>query len=943
MKKMQKVMVCLAILMLLACSLSAAVSASSNTQDGIRVDILTAKDTYAANEDIEFHITVTNTNNFTVKNISVSALLPEGLTLKSGPLSKQFVNLAANGVETLTVIAVLEEQPGSSETGDTSPSDTGGSASSSTGSATASGSGDTAGSETGSSASFLTGETTTSKAGSSTSTTKSTTAGGVVITNPSVPLAPGLYTPTPQTGDSLRYGMLFPLILLFSLIGITLTLRFHIKAKRAISLVLCLCVMAGALGFFQFSDSLAADPPSFESEHTITAGGNSYTLTVTVAYNALPVFAINLTVSQDEFLTSGRSEPVYFYAEYPDGAGSILLMSDNDTVMAEMKDDGVYGTSGDDIENDGIYSCILMIDLSEENILYFYAVVTDDDGIRSDMVVIYIISAFTDSELADIQSVDDAIAALLASGEYIAADTETRKAMAEELLNQLAEEGLILAESLFYDEDAEIFTFEYKCGMLGGLILEDFDGCDGPEDTGDDLPVLGDPPLPPPDNGGSGIESAVILNAFEDTPYRREMYAQPKADWEDRGLATTLITAVTVPVIKDLKGYDIIWFAGHGVFIKYISAGVYTNDPLWLLNEELSGAADKSYSIDLKQQRLLHVNGATYAMLPSLISASYNQMDLHNSFVTFSSCQIMGSKGNISDSMANAFLNCSVRGFAAYHNTVFSDYSYGFMKTYLDNLIQSESTLSAFTSSLIEHGNNDIEWLKKEYLSGNLNISPLNYARLLVEHLPAYPCFRGDTAAKLVESTLQNGSFELSSTPVRWKTFADVRVITQLGDLNPTHGSRMAMLSTGIGAAKEDYIASFAGATQGSILQQTIKLSDDVDTLSFDYNMVSEEPPEYVGSQFDDTFVAEILDVNGTLLKQIVYMSVNTADWLPASGFKLTIGKDSGRPAWQTSWQSVSVDLTPYRNQIITLRFLVFDRGDSAFDSAALIDNVAIK
>jgi hypothetical protein len=94
--------------------------------------------------------------------------------------------------------------------------------------------------------------------------------------------------------------------------------------------------------------------------------------------------------------------------------------------------------------------------------------------------------------------------------------------------------------------------------------------------------------------------------------------------------------------------------------------------------------------------------------------------------------------------------------------------------------------------------------------------------------------------------------------------------------------------------------------------------------------------------QYNDTFIAQIPPTSGNVLQEIAYESVNTSTWLPASGFVLTVGKSTGRPAWQTGWKNASVDLTPYQNQTITIRFLVFDRGDMQYDSAALIDSVRI-
>jgi hypothetical protein len=157
-----------------------------------------------------------------------------------------------------------------------------------------------------------------------------------------------------------------------------------------------------------------------------------------------------------------------------------------------------------------------------------------------------------------------------------------------------------------------------------------------------------------------------------------------------------------------------------------------------------------------------------------------------------------------------------------------------------------------------------------------------------------------------------------------------------LGIAVPQDGGKMAILTTGIGSAQEDYLAG----TEGSVLSQTFKLTGDKTTLTFDYNVTSEEPMEYVSSEYDDKFMVQILDKDGNVLQQIAYESINTSTWIAMSGVDFEGGDGT---VYQTDWHNVTIDISAYSNQFITLRFIVYDVGDSAYDTAAVIDNVALK
>jgi len=110
-------------------------------------------------------------------------------------------------------------------------------------------------------------------------------------------------------------------------------------------------------------------------------------------------------------------------------------------------------------------------------------------------------------------------------------------------------------------------------------------------------------------------------------------------------------------------------------------------------------------------------------------------------------------------------------------------------------------------------------------------------------------------------------------------------------------------------------------------------------TLSFMYDVVSEEPMEWVGSQYDDKFQASIIDEEGNE-EVIVTETVNTSQWYEISGIDFYGGDDT---TYHTGWKSVNFDISKYRGKTITIKFHVWDKGDSIYDTAALIDKVEVQ
>lgn len=194
---------------------------------------------------------------------------------------------------------------------------------------------------------------------------------------------------------------------------------------------------------------------------------------------------------------------------------------------------------------------------------------------------------------------------------------------------------------------------------------------------------------------------------------------------------------------------------------------------------------------------------------------------------------------------------------------------------------------------------------------------------------------QGNINARLIENGIRNGDFENTSELAYWRYAGDAKVLNNLGEFKPQQGEFMAFISTGIGSSEVDYLSS----QEGSTLSQTFLVPDNANTLSFTYNVLSEEPMEYVGSAFDDKFFAELYDSSGKMINQVAFEAVNTSKWLTTSGIDFDGGDNT---TFHTGWKTVKGDISQYAGKTLTIKFTVFDVGDSAYDTGVLVDDVKI-
>lgn len=354
---------------------------------------------------------------------------------------------------------------------------------------------------------------------------------------------------------------------------------------------------------------------------------------------------------------------------------------------------------------------------------------------------------------------------------------------------------------------------------------------------------------------------------------------------------------VTVEDFKTLSNYGLIVVVSHGDSLFKGAFGSNQGQVVTYTYQEIGAADYLTYLPDLLLNRLaIGVNGKLI-ILPSFIKA-YNGT-FPNSLVYMGTC-----RSTYNFTMASAYLSKGAKGYFGFSEYVDSQYATDVFGVAIKDFLTSDKKASeAFSNATAAEGTQD-------------NNTP-----------PAKFQYRGWNELTMGGKKIQNAGFEEGITG--WQTEGDARTISSLASLNPTEGNKMAIISTGLGSVSDSNTA----------LIQNICSKEGKATLKFKYNFVSEEPMEYVGSSYDDSFVANVY-INDKVTN-LVQKSINNASWSKIDGINFAGGDET---TYTTGWADFSQDLGKItKDDTIKIEFRVSDKGDSIYDSAALIDSVSLE
>lgn len=199
-------------------------------------------------------------------------------------------------------------------------------------------------------------------------------------------------------------------------------------------------------------------------------------------------------------------------------------------------------------------------------------------------------------------------------------------------------------------------------------------------------------------------------------------------------------------------------------------------------------------------------------------------------------------------------------------------------------------------------------------------------------------------------------------------------VATGVGDSTltgfPRDGATFAILSSGL-VSDVDQPGIFADtALNGStvrgdsdldvtILKVDLAVPQGSNCLTFDFRFLSEEFPRYVGSSYNDAFIAELDTSTWTTSGSVItapdnfafdsdgnVVSINSTGlggMTPEAGagtpFDGGLGGGSNEDGAATTLLTASTTVTPGAHSVY---FSIFDQGDQALDSAVFLDNLIV-
>ena len=317
----------------------------------------------------------------------------------------------------------------------------------------------------------------------------------------------------------------------------------------------------------------------------------------------------------------------------------------------------------------------------------------------------------TSEDAAQMQLADDAMTALTESDEFAELDRSERLRAALDQVNELADSGLILPRSIFVDEENGMVSFEYTCGVLGGILVDE------PEEENAAISpaAMPDVNLQEMSNAAKGDHgTAMIYYAFDNTvnSSRYPYYSYMKGFWTAMGLTTRINTKVTVSDLRWMDRYDLCILSAHGAYYTYTRGWLWKHtrtEPVILLTEETSFAQDLAYGLDLLTHRVIKINGR-YCVTPSFFKNAYRFGQLKDTIIFSETCEFLGVDNSIDTSMADALIAGGAKGVIGYVNNVYTVYSRSMLWDTVNHLILGQTLEASLQHASDTYGANDLIW-----------------------------------------------------------------------------------------------------------------------------------------------------------------------------------------------------------------------------------------
>ena len=314
---------------------------------------------------------------------------------------------------------------------------------------------------------------------------------------------------------------------------------------------------------------------------------------------------------------------------------------------------------------------------------------------------------------------------------------------------------------------------------------------------------------------------------------------------------------------------------------------------------DVTGVCVDWKQIDLRRGALA-LGMDRYVVLPSHI-AKWRGAGYPASFVYLGACRSLWN-----GTLAMEFFAAGARAIAGYTGTVSNEFAYQEGSKLVSALVEEEELTEAA-----------MPW----------GIDP-TYPGTTLELF-------GASNLNVYDSDILNPSWETGDL-TGWLKDGHGQVASRLGGTEPVEGKFMALMSTGMG-----YTLQTGG------IEQVFCIPEYVEKVSIYWKLYSEEFQEWCGSEYMDTFQATLESENGNLTLVDTWIDALCPPGECANcGSQYTslsasdVEFDQG-DVWNIEWQKVDVSTAALTGAgPVTMRFFTGDVGDSIYDTVVLVDTV---
>ena len=651
---------------------------------------------------------------------------------------------------------------------------------------------------------------------------------------------------------------------------------------------------------------------------------------------------VGTLVSTSSSITVGSNDTVIFRftvnpgTAFTDSVSHLIkIVNSTETEIGLLKDNGLL-SNGDEIAHDNVYSGKFIFNEPSAGEIKYKAkgIISTSSNGYSQVIAITVNSQLTSQEISTLFKTQSSAKNQLQT--YLAGNPNNIENATTQLVAWLQTQPGV--QSVERNGNTGIII-HYTSGISGGLLYSVADATGrihtlGGEAANDTLrrnkrsvplneQTIGindyyqdnantytdNPPLDPNTIGNRNVLIYEPFQAaFPTYPVGPKIITRlNQSTCKDYNVTTFTNQNANISVLSSLTNYGLVFITTHGLTGKRIFTGEIadTNLQIYKTTYRAMVKADKLSiwkNITIAQNGLLRDTADVYVATDKFISGLAGTFP--NSVIVNNSCE-----SALNPDLGNAFIGKGAKTYFGYSKVV----HIGFVAVISDSIAKRmavDGKTSGNTFFAATDPEDPFAVLTKIVGSNDLSFS----------------------------TSLLNKDYELG-TIEGWTRSGDGRVISRLGTVNPTQGSFMGIISTGLG-----YTTSSGSVSQCFLVQNTQS------TLKLKWNFLSEEFLEFIHSQYQDYFRILLVKQDGSQVtlfsRTIDEMALQFGADTNHAGQLISVSPnivfDEGG-VYMTGWQDISFNIIPYRGQTVVIIFKCGDVGDSIYDTAILLDDIIIQ